>query len=192
MKTESTKCDASRNLSSTTEQQCFTHAVNRGNNTAYCCRTWQRDMQNSQKKQRAKNFVPAISRRPSHPLLRGCSPRFSAALPLNRRRHSARGQSQVVAKLFCIAHWENCRHKIHTILRTNPTYPVYCVWTSATASAGWLLLLLPVALCGTEVAFRGCCALCGTGPSEEIPQPSPGLRVLIRTWHQCIRLINHV
>lgn len=130
------------------------------------------------KKQRAKNFVPAISRSPSHPLLRGCSPRFSATLPLNRRRHSARGQSQVVAKLFCIAHWENCRRKIHTILRTNPTYPVYCVWTSATASAGWLLLL-PVALCGTEVAFRGCCALCGTGPSEEIPQPYRGFGSLL-------------
>lgn len=38
--------------------------------------------------------------------------------------------------------------------------------------------LLPVALCGTEVAYRGCSALRGPGPALETRQPTSLLHTL--------------
>lgn len=52
-------------------------------------------------------------------------------------------------------------------LFANKTYPLYCVWTSATVEASWLVL---VALCGTEVAYRGCSGLNCTGRTLETVQ----------------------
>lgn len=93
------------------------------------------------------------------PPLRSDSPRqpgvvrpffgVSAAKPSARRRPwmiAGSGPSRAQRSPGETSPWKR------TFLRTNATYPVYCVWTSATASAGWL---------------AGCCCCCCLSPSAE-------------------------
>lgn len=160
--------------------RCVAHATNWVNSTAYSVvendNGTRSAVQRSSK--RRTSFQPLAVALPTP--YSGFVRPILGSLPRNQRRHSAQGQSQVAVGLLCTVRREKSRREsIHFCALIQLTQSI----VSGPPPQRWLLLLLPVALCGTEVAFRGCCALCGTGPSEEIPLPSPGLWLLIKTWH---------